>query len=166
MFFKYHPIERCWGVLEVHWNGAWLSSMDAVLHWAASMTWRTVSPVVQHLSQEHVKGQRPTALEIRDHESRRRRGNARSSGDRQTVGTKSDPHLRRYRRDLPRSIEHGSDRAAINADTRRCRHLERCPTRRPCGISVDAASDGAGSSSWTAPDLTQGCRERGRTAPC
>jgi transposase len=28
---KYNPIERCWGILENHWNGALLDSVDAVL---------------------------------------------------------------------------------------------------------------------------------------
>src|SRR4029450_8398233 len=28
---KYNPIERCWGILENHWNGALLDSIEAVL---------------------------------------------------------------------------------------------------------------------------------------
>jgi transposase len=28
---KYNAIERCWGILELHWNGALLDSLDAVL---------------------------------------------------------------------------------------------------------------------------------------
>jgi Rhodopirellula transposase DDE domain len=28
---KYHPIERCWGILENHWNGGLLDSIETVL---------------------------------------------------------------------------------------------------------------------------------------
>jgi hypothetical protein len=34
---KYNPIERCWGVLEVYWNGALLVSVAAVLGFAGSI---------------------------------------------------------------------------------------------------------------------------------
>jgi transposase len=37
---KYNPIERCWGILENHWNGALLDSIDTVLRFAATMTWK------------------------------------------------------------------------------------------------------------------------------
>jgi transposase len=43
---KYHPIERCWGILEQHWNGALLDSVDAVIQYARSMTWKGNHPVV------------------------------------------------------------------------------------------------------------------------
>jgi transposase len=43
---KYNPIERCWGILENHWNGALLDSIDAVLQFAATMTWKGTPPVV------------------------------------------------------------------------------------------------------------------------
>jgi transposase len=43
---KYNPIERCWGSLEHHWNGSLLDTVDAVLNFTASMTWRGVHPVV------------------------------------------------------------------------------------------------------------------------
>jgi hypothetical protein len=46
---KYNPIERCWGILEGHWNGAILSSIPTALAWAKSMTWRGVSPIVRLL---------------------------------------------------------------------------------------------------------------------
>ncbi len=35
---KYNPIERCWGILELHWNGALLDSVEAVLGYAETMT--------------------------------------------------------------------------------------------------------------------------------
>lgn len=35
---KYNPVERCWGILEKHWNGAMLANVDTMLGWAKSMT--------------------------------------------------------------------------------------------------------------------------------
>ncbi|MBE1554878.1 hypothetical protein H4683_001956 [Filibacter limicola] len=43
---KYNPVERTWGRLEQHWNGAILDSMDAVLGFAKSMTWKGKNPTV------------------------------------------------------------------------------------------------------------------------
>jgi len=43
---KYNPVERCWGILEQHWNGSLLDSLDAVLGFAATMTWKGACPVV------------------------------------------------------------------------------------------------------------------------
>ena len=44
---KYNPIERCWGVLEQHWNGALLVDLDTLLAWAGTMTWKGLQPVVE-----------------------------------------------------------------------------------------------------------------------
>lgn len=44
---KYNPVERCWGILEKHWNGAKLINADAMLEWAKSMTWKGIKPVVE-----------------------------------------------------------------------------------------------------------------------
>jgi transposase len=46
---KYNPIERCWGILEQHWNGAKLIDKETMLAWAQSMTWKGIKPIV-HLS--------------------------------------------------------------------------------------------------------------------
>jgi hypothetical protein len=43
---KYNPIERCWGILENHWNGALLDSVEAVLRFAGTMRWKGKRPVV------------------------------------------------------------------------------------------------------------------------
>jgi transposase len=43
---KYNAIERCWGILEHHWNGAILDTVAAVLNFTASMTWNGIHPVV------------------------------------------------------------------------------------------------------------------------
>ena len=43
---KYNPIERCWGILELHWNGTKLINVETMLAWAKSMTWKGLHPVV------------------------------------------------------------------------------------------------------------------------
>src|SRR5438132_6427756 len=43
---KYNPIERCWGILEQHWNGALLDSLEAVIRYARTMTWKGKHPLV------------------------------------------------------------------------------------------------------------------------
>lgn len=47
---KYNPIERCWGILEHHWNGALLDTVDAVRHYMTSMTWKGIHPIVDLVS--------------------------------------------------------------------------------------------------------------------
>lgn len=53
---KYNPIERCWGVLELHWNGALLRDVDTMLAWAQSMTWKGRPPVVALTHKEYRRG--------------------------------------------------------------------------------------------------------------
>lgn len=53
---KYHPIERCWGVLEMHWNGTKLTDSDTMVGWARSMTWKGVNPVVKITKKMYEKG--------------------------------------------------------------------------------------------------------------
>jgi DDE family transposase len=43
---KYNPIERCWGILENHWHGALLDSIDTVLQFATTRTWKGKYPGV------------------------------------------------------------------------------------------------------------------------
>src|SRR3982751_1974689 len=43
---KYNPIERCWGILENHWNGSLLDSVETVIEFAKTMTWKGKSPSV------------------------------------------------------------------------------------------------------------------------
>jgi hypothetical protein len=38
--------DRCWGILENHWNGALLDSLDTVLQFTRTMTWNGKHPVV------------------------------------------------------------------------------------------------------------------------
>jgi hypothetical protein len=55
---KYNLIERCWGILENHWNGALLTSVRTALEWAKTMTWRGVSPLVHLLDRVYETGVR------------------------------------------------------------------------------------------------------------
>jgi hypothetical protein len=55
---KYNPIERCWGVLERHWNGALLSSVADVLRWAGTMTWRGLRPIIRETTAVYERGVR------------------------------------------------------------------------------------------------------------
>jgi transposase len=53
---KYNPIERCWGVLEMHWNGSLLDSIEAVVGFARTMTWEGKHPVVRVVETTYAKG--------------------------------------------------------------------------------------------------------------
>jgi len=57
---KYNPIERVWGVLEQHWNGQLLESIDTVLNLAQTMTWNGCHPVIQGVEKTYQMGQRLT----------------------------------------------------------------------------------------------------------
>jgi transposase len=62
---KYNPIERCWGILERHWNGALLSSVADVLRWAGTMTWRGLRPIVRETTAVYERGVRLTKAALR-----------------------------------------------------------------------------------------------------
>jgi transposase len=53
---KYNAVERCWGILEHHWNGALLDSVDAILHFAQTMTWKGKHPVVTLVTNAYQTG--------------------------------------------------------------------------------------------------------------
>ena len=53
---KYNPIERCWGILENHWNGAMLDSIDTVIQFATTMTWKGKCPVVELVTTTYQAG--------------------------------------------------------------------------------------------------------------
>jgi transposase len=53
---KYNPIERCWGILEQHWNGSLLSDVQTMLAWALSMTWKGFHPLVKLSKRIYDKG--------------------------------------------------------------------------------------------------------------
>ena len=53
---KYNPIERCWGILELHWNGTKLVDVETMLEWAKSMMWKGIHPVVELSRKVYEKG--------------------------------------------------------------------------------------------------------------
>ena len=55
---KYNPIERSWGILENHWNGTLLNSVETTLGWAKTMTWKGLHPTVELLETIYKKGVR------------------------------------------------------------------------------------------------------------
>jgi hypothetical protein len=55
---KYNLIERCWGILEQHWNGALLNSIETVVGWAGTMTWKGAHPIVRLVETTYAKGVR------------------------------------------------------------------------------------------------------------
>ncbi len=61
---KYNPIERCWGILERHWNGSLLDSTEAVLGFARSMTWKGKHPVVSVVETAYATGVKLTPGEM------------------------------------------------------------------------------------------------------
>jgi transposase len=61
---KYNPIERCWGILELHWNGALLDSVEAVLGYAETMTWKGGHPEVVLVETAYSKGVRLSREEM------------------------------------------------------------------------------------------------------
>jgi len=56
---KYNPVERIWAALEHHWNGALLDSVDIVLRFAQTLTWKGKHPVVKL-----VTGVYPTGVKL------------------------------------------------------------------------------------------------------
>ena len=53
---KYNPIERCWGILELHWNGTKLVNVETMVEWAKSMTWKGIHPIVALSRKVYQKG--------------------------------------------------------------------------------------------------------------
>ena len=53
---KYNPIERCWGILELKWNGTKLIDAETMVEWAKRMTWKGRSPVVELSRKVYQKG--------------------------------------------------------------------------------------------------------------
>jgi hypothetical protein len=53
---KYNPIERIWGGLEQHWNGSLLDSVDTVVNFATTFSWRQLKPMVTLVEKHYDKG--------------------------------------------------------------------------------------------------------------
>lgn len=61
---KYNPVERCWGVLENQWNGSLLDSVETVLRFAATMTWKGKAPLVALVTHVYRTGVRLLKAEM------------------------------------------------------------------------------------------------------
>lgn len=66
---KYNPIERCWGVLEMHWNGSLLDSIEAVIGFARTMSWKGKNPTVGLIETHYATGTRLKPKEMKALES-------------------------------------------------------------------------------------------------
>lgn len=53
---KYNPIERVWGILEQHWNGTLLSTIDLALQWSQTFTWKGNQPLVRMIEKIYETG--------------------------------------------------------------------------------------------------------------
>jgi len=67
---KYNPIERCWGIMELHWNGAQLIDVATMLEWAKRMTWKGLHPVVALSHHVYQKGVSLSKVAMRAVETR------------------------------------------------------------------------------------------------
>jgi transposase len=67
---KYNPIERCWGILEQHWNGALLRNVETMLAWAKTMTWKGLKPIINLNQKVYQKGISLSKKEIKEIEKR------------------------------------------------------------------------------------------------
>lgn len=62
---KYNAVERCWGVLENHWNGSLLETVGTALRFARTMTWNGKHPLVKLISKSYERGVRLTTQEMK-----------------------------------------------------------------------------------------------------
>ncbi len=53
---KYNAIERCWGILEMHWNGSLLEQVETVIEFARTMTWKGEHPLVELVTTTYKTG--------------------------------------------------------------------------------------------------------------
>ncbi|MCP4446843.1 MAG: ISAzo13 family transposase, partial [Myxococcales bacterium] len=67
---KYNPVERCWGVLANHWNGALLDTLEAIVGYAKSMTSKKQNPVVRPVTKTYQLGVSLSKQAMKDVEHR------------------------------------------------------------------------------------------------
>ena len=66
---KYNPVERVWGVLEKHWNGQILDSIDKVIGLAKTMKWKGKNPIVKIVDGIYNTGVRLTKSAMNKYEN-------------------------------------------------------------------------------------------------
>lgn len=67
---KYNPVERLWGVLENHWRGEIIDTVDKALGLARSMAFRGIKPTVRTVTKTYRKGISIAKKAMRDIEAR------------------------------------------------------------------------------------------------
>ena len=72
---KYNPVERLWGVLENHWRGELLESIEKTLGLARTMTYRGIKPRVQLIRKIYKTGVRLSKKAMRTVEAKMNRLN-------------------------------------------------------------------------------------------
>lgn len=70
---KYNPIERCWGILELRWNGAKLTDAETMLEWAKGMTWKGIHPIISLSQKVYEKGVKLTKKAMKAIEAKLKR---------------------------------------------------------------------------------------------
>ena len=55
---KYNPIERVWGMLEKHWNGSILDSVETTFKYMENMTWKQKNPIVNIIKKTYETGKK------------------------------------------------------------------------------------------------------------
>jgi len=65
---KYNPIERVWGVLENHWRGELLDSVDKTIGLAKTLKWKGKNPVVKVVDKVYETGVRLSKSAMRKYE--------------------------------------------------------------------------------------------------
>ena len=66
---KYNPVERVWGVLENHWRGQLLDSIDKVIGFAKTMKWNGKNPVVKVVDKIYETGVRLSKSSMKTYEN-------------------------------------------------------------------------------------------------
>ena len=67
---KYNPVERLWGILENHWRGELLTSVEKALGFARSMTYKGLRPIVRKITKSYQAGVSLTTKAMRELERR------------------------------------------------------------------------------------------------
>lgn len=67
---KYNPVERLWGILEKHWRGEILQTVEKALGLARSMTYRGIKPSVRKVTKTYRNGVSVTKKAMRKIEQR------------------------------------------------------------------------------------------------
>ncbi|MFQ3616400.1 MAG: hypothetical protein SNJ57_04180 [Cyanobacteriota bacterium] len=65
-YSKYNPVERTFGWLEQHWRGSLLDSVETVVRFAESLTFKGQRPIVSLVTQAYETGVKLTQAAMAD----------------------------------------------------------------------------------------------------